>query len=34
MFMQDVEKMKEICAKWGIQYKESFASAQMLKPYR
>lgn len=34
MFLQDINKMREICSKWGIVYKENFASAQMLRPYK
>lgn len=34
MFLRDVQEMKRICETWGINYKESFASAQMMRPYR
>lgn len=33
MFLRDVDKMRDICTNWGIRYKESFASSQMLRPY-
>lgn len=33
MFFRDADKMKEICSRWGIKFRDSFASAQMLRPY-
>ena len=33
MFLQDTDKMKEVCRGWGMKFSDEFAGAQLLRPY-